>query len=190
MQDFTIYRAHPPAPGRWRGILSTTTSTGRQTREVQGLAQGRQGPEWNHGDSSLGGPQAQMASAPSAGWVFLLMMSFGHCRLQQPSSIAGSMQPSKSPRVSCQRLLIHLPDPRPPLGYVLRLGGSGDGGVFVCLWGGRGFLALLPGQELQPWDDSLFSGSPHNLLLSVSSYFLISKLGPQCPDRTVSTSWD
>lgn len=61
----------------------------------------------------FGRAQAQMASTPSAGWVLLLMMSLGHCRLQQLSSIAGLMQPSTSPQVSSQRLLIHLPDPRP-----------------------------------------------------------------------------
>lgn len=64
---------------------------------------------------SLGGPQTQMASTPSAGSVLLLLMSVRHCRLQEPSSIAGSMQPSESPGVFCQGLLIHLPDPRPSL---------------------------------------------------------------------------
>ena len=67
---------------------------------------------------------------------------------------------------------------------MLRLGGSEGGGVFMCLWGGLGCLALLPGQELQPWDNAFFSGSPHTFLLLVSSYFFTSKLNPQCPDRS------
>lgn len=61
----------------------------------------------------LGGSQVQVDISPHTRWVPLLMMSIGHCRLQKPSSIAGSIQPSKGPGVSCLPLLIHLPDPRP-----------------------------------------------------------------------------
>ena len=43
MQDSTVYRAHPAAPGQERGILST--SAGKQTRKVPGLAHNRWGPE-------------------------------------------------------------------------------------------------------------------------------------------------
>lgn len=62
---------------------------------------------------ALGGSQAQVDISPQTHWVPLLMMSIRHCCLQKPSSIAGSIQPSKSPGVSCLALLIHLPDPRP-----------------------------------------------------------------------------
>lgn len=139
---------------------------------------------------SLGRPQTQMASTPSAGWVLLLLMSVRHCCLQEPSSIAGSMQSSESPGVLCQRLLIHLPDPRPSLQLRAQAGWQWGWRCLYMSWGGLGCLALLPGQELQPWDDAFFSGSPHTFLLLVSSYFFISKLNPQCPDRTVSTSWN
>lgn len=120
-----LYCMHPPPcrspqlieptqlPQARRGILST--SAGKQTREVPGLAHSRWAQSRTMETPSLGGPQTQMASTPSAGRLLLLLMSVRHCCLQEPSSIAGSMQPSESPGVLCQRLLIHLPDLRPSL---------------------------------------------------------------------------
>lgn len=61
----------------------------------------------------MGGPEAQMDLHTPSRWVSLLLMFIGYRYLQDPSSIAGSMQPSESHRVSCHMSLIHLPDSRP-----------------------------------------------------------------------------
>lgn len=60
----------------------------------------------------MGGPQTWMA-LPS--WVSPADVVNLALPLQESSLIAGSMQPSKCPGISCQRLLIHLPDLWPSL---------------------------------------------------------------------------
>lgn len=140
----------PAAPARWKSIFSASALTGKQRERGRALAKiGRaQGglwrlPLWESPEPRWPAPPLQAGPPPADGvcWAPLPAGAQSNCWVDVTLQMPG---------VCCKKLLIRLPDPRPspPLcagGVEGSLGVSGEDEV---VW-----------QQLQPWDNGLFSGS-------------------------------